>query len=111
MMFAKFQILYCVYVLILWPERHLGDTLVTTLSSSSCVAAFEFMKSNPVGKLDLTAFEQSCGVGVVITQGDIDREVSWGWGVVGGGWGGNSLNNFLMTGYSDNSKNAPVCIV
>ena len=67
-------------MLILWPERHLGDTLVTTLSSSSCVAAFEFMKSNPVGKLDFTAFEQSCGVGVVVTQGDIDREVSWGGG-------------------------------
>ena len=89
-------------MLILWPERHQGDTLVTTLSSSSCVAAFEFMKSYPVGKLDLTAFEQSCGVGVVVTQGDIDREVSGG---------ENSLNNFLMTCYSDNSKNAPVCIV
>ncbi|KAL5516066.1 hypothetical protein EMCRGX_G001329 [Ephydatia muelleri] len=43
-------------------------------SEQQLTAAFEFMKSNPVGKLDLTAFEQSCGVGVVITQGDIDRE-------------------------------------
>ena len=45
--------------------------------SRACAAAFDYMKSNPIGKLDLSAFEQSCGVGVVVTQEDINREVRW----------------------------------
>ena len=50
--------------------------LISLLFLSSCAAAFEFMKSNPVGKLDINAFEQSCGVGIVVTLEDIDREVN-----------------------------------
>ena len=38
-------------------------------------AAFDFLKSHPVDPIDVKSFEQFCGVGVVISQDDINQKV------------------------------------
>ena len=35
----------------------------------------EYLLSNPIGQLDIKAFEESCGVGVVVTGDQIEAEV------------------------------------
>lgn len=39
-------------------------------------AALEYLKTNPVDPIDTAAFEQACGVGVVISQEEIVGHVS-----------------------------------
>ncbi len=38
-------------------------------------AAIEYLISNPIGNVDIKAFEESCGVGVVILPEQIEMEV------------------------------------
>ena len=38
-------------------------------------AAMEFLKSHPVDPIDVAAFEEDCGVGVVITLDQITHQV------------------------------------
>lgn len=35
----------------------------------------EYLLSNPVGQLDIKAFEASCGVGITVTGDQIEAEV------------------------------------
>lgn len=35
----------------------------------------EYLISNPVGNIDISAFEESCGVGIVVTPEQIEQEV------------------------------------
>ena len=35
----------------------------------------EYLLSTPIGQLDIKAFEESCGVGVVVTGDQIEAEV------------------------------------
>lgn len=38
-------------------------------------AAIEYLISNPIGNVDIKAFKESCGVGVVILPEQIEMEV------------------------------------
>ena len=38
-------------------------------------AAFDYLKRHPVDPIDTAEFEHCCGVGVVVTQEDIDEKV------------------------------------
>ena len=38
-------------------------------------AAFDYLKSHPVDPVDVAEFEHCCGVGVVVTQEEIDQQV------------------------------------
>lgn len=46
--------------------------IVTTHPST---AAFEYLKSNPVGTVDSEDFSQYCGVGVIVTPQQIEEQV------------------------------------
>lgn len=35
----------------------------------------DYLISNPIGNVDIKAFEESCGVGVVVTPEQIEQEV------------------------------------
>ena len=39
------------------------------------IAAMDYLLSNPTGNLDIQAFEESCGVGVVVLPEQIEQEV------------------------------------
>lgn len=41
-----------------------------------CTAALDYLKTHPVDPIDTKAFEQYCGVGVVISQEEITQCVS-----------------------------------
>lgn len=39
------------------------------------LAAMDYLLSNPLGDVDIKAFEESCGVGIVVTPEQIEQEV------------------------------------
>ena len=41
------------------------------MTDVSFIAALDYLKTHPVDPLDATAFEQYCGVGVVVSQEEI----------------------------------------
>ena len=38
-------------------------------------AAMEYLMSNPIGEVNIKAFEEACGVGIVVTPERIEQEV------------------------------------
>ena len=52
-----------------------GAVFVCVMLCVWSTAAFEYMKSHPVGQVDEEEFSQYCGVGVVITLHQIQEQV------------------------------------
>lgn len=50
-------------------------TFTIKLFSIVILAAMDYLISNPLGDVDIKAFEESCGVGVVVTPEQIEQEV------------------------------------
>jgi glutaminyl-tRNA synthetase len=48
---------------------------LNSFSKIFLAAAMDYLMSHPVGNVDIKAFEESCGVGVVVTPEKIEQEV------------------------------------
>ena len=49
--------------------------MASSVFTHPSLAAFEYLKSNPVGTVDRQDFSQYCGVGVVVTPQQIEEQV------------------------------------